>query len=317
MKWQTTTFQTLESSRIFPEKIVKRLKELHIDTLEDLYALSTIDSVKKQIVSLHDDESEILNSFQAMTTVQLDSKILKWFESAALFSPEHMKFGSKEPSEAMIQETEQALGREADLDYMLADLDVSEINHIDQLPPVRFQGNRGTCVAFGSIAVREFFKRRTDRLSEQYLYWGAKMRDGNPENSGTWIRFAMECLEDEGACLDREWPYNKEITASEHQGSPPANVIQAAKRYRVPQTVPINPKSVNDLRSILLGNSRKKGRIISFSLPVFDSWYKNPITKITGRFPCPCPVKNTEAGTACVWWDSRTIRNGRAVVFLS
>jgi len=289
MKWKTKTFQALEPDQLFSAKIVQSLKEIHIDTLEDLYALFRIESMKDHFVSFFKEDQDVFQSVQAKATQEIHSDIIKWFDSAVSFTPEQMTFGCNEPTDAMIQESEQIMGPETDLDFMISELEASHVSHIHDLPPVRFQGDRGTCVAFGSVAVREFFDKKQDRLSEQYLYWGAKMRDGKPGDSGTWIRFAMDCLKEEGVCLDREWHYNPEIERSEHQGTPPDQAIKAAKAHRISEIIPINPKSVNDLRSVLLGNSRQKGRIISFSVPVFDSWYKNPITSLTGRFPMPLP----------------------------
>ena len=50
----------------------------------------------------------------------------------------------------------------------------------DRMPPVRDRGQRGTCVAFGSVALREYLLGSQDDFSEQFLYWACKELDGHP-----------------------------------------------------------------------------------------------------------------------------------------
>ena len=49
---------------------------------------------------------------------------------------------------------------------------------LDGLSPVKNQGERGTCVAFASVALREFLAGTDSALSEQFLYWACKELDG-------------------------------------------------------------------------------------------------------------------------------------------
>ena len=74
------------------------------------------------------------------------------------------------------------------------------VNLIDQMQPIRDQGERGTCVAFSSVAMREFMTRREHELSEQFFYWACKQRDGTPNESGTSLKVAARIVRNEGVC---------------------------------------------------------------------------------------------------------------------
>ena len=52
MKWQHDTFNTLEPRDVFSATIVEQLKTLHINTFEDLFALTAIDSLR-ELLSKH------------------------------------------------------------------------------------------------------------------------------------------------------------------------------------------------------------------------------------------------------------------------
>ena len=81
-----------------------------------------------------------------------------------------MPFDCNEPTEAMIQDLGILQEQETAGDFLLTQLESSQINHIHGLLPIRSQGRRGTCVAFGTVAMREFLEEKRRGLSEQYLY---------------------------------------------------------------------------------------------------------------------------------------------------
>lgn len=78
------------------------------------------------------------------------------------------------------------------------------------LPPVRDQGQRGTCVAFAVTAAHEVARTAgaavTEDLSEEALFWGCKLIDGN-WNSGTRFASAAAALGATGQPLEATWPY--------------------------------------------------------------------------------------------------------------
>lgn len=81
--------------------------------------------------------------------------------------------------------------------------------------PVRDQGDRGTCVAFGAAAALELSILGTQNgtppdMSEQFLYWAIKTgtRDPDPGIDGSLLEFAHEALGSIGICTEGHWPYN-------------------------------------------------------------------------------------------------------------
>lgn len=79
------------------------------------------------------------------------------------------------------------------------------------LPAVRDQGQRGTCVAFAVTAAHEVARSVgiavSEDLSEEALFWGCKIVDGN-WTSGTSLGSATAALGVTGQPLEGAWPYN-------------------------------------------------------------------------------------------------------------
>ena len=296
MKWKHTAFQPIASAGHLSETLVKQLQDLHIETFEDLVALTRIESLSSL---LHSCLNLTPDSFDGIFNRESSGYGLKheWLlKSLTAEALKEMPFDCNEPTEAMIQELGIFQEQETAGDFFLTQLKAAQVNHIPDLLPIRSQGRRGTCVAFGAAAMREFLEKERCNLSEQYLYWSAKIHDGQENNPGTWIRFAMEALENEGVCLEKEWPYNSETGKTEHQGPPPYIAIKGAENFKITKKIAVNPKSVNDLRAVLLGQNGQKGRIISFAVPVFKSWHSNPITYKTGRIVMPLPGEDHMGG---------------------
>jgi hypothetical protein len=289
MEWRSKEYRHLSTiSEISPE-LVEALSEIHIETLEDLIAYYGIPSLGEELCNHLPCEMEWLNSLisehRRTITSDIELDLLAPIPDELL---EEFSFDCLEPTQEMVREIT-APEEEESGEFYLALMPTDEVNHIPGLFDIRSQGKRGACVAFGTVAMREFLSRKKYELSEQYLYWGAKMRDGKPESKGTWVRYAMQCLEENGVCLRTEWPYNQLPVETEHQGPPPRKAVQGAKRFIISKKISINPRSVNDLRSIIHGNEKLSGRVISFAIPVFRSWHQNPITYRTGRIVMPLP----------------------------
>ncbi len=170
-------------------------------------------------------------------------------------------------------------------------------NMIAQMPPIRDQGRRGTCVAHAVLAVVEHKATVAGRyadMSEQHLYYLCKQNDGDPNDEGTWIAVAMAVLNRDGCCTEVTWPYvSAVIPGNEGQGPPPASAAVEALTYREPNTFQIAGTAVHDLKSELL-----QGRCVAFDVPVFNSWYLNTGVTQSGDIVLPFPGERPVGGHA-------------------
>lgn len=170
-----------------------------------------------------------------------------------------------------------------------------EVNLIPQMPPVRYQGNRPTCVAFAALSAFEHYKRRMgdhQDFSEQFLYWSCKERDGDRDGRGTNLGIAIPLLRDDGCCTEATWPYNSEPrAANEGQGPPPEDAQLEALDNRISTFKKLIPKSVLDLKRELAS-----GCPVAFSVPSYQSWFKNIWVSYTGDIVLPTPGDSVEGG---------------------
>ncbi len=182
----------------------------------------------------------------------------------------------------------------------------------DRMQPVRDQGERGTCVAFASVALREFLLSKRDDLSEQFMYWGCKELDGLPD-AGTYIHTAMTVFAQYGVCPESVWPYEPHQTASEGQGPPPRGARDAAQAFRLASARTVEPGLVLHYKHVLAGEDGKGGMPVTFGVLVFDSWYMSPETHRTGKITLPLPGEQPAGGHAmCVvgYVDDDTVPGG-------
>lgn len=170
-------------------------------------------------------------------------------------------------------------------------------NLIGQMPAVRDQGDRGTCVAHASLAAVEQLRTSSGQfqeMSEQFLYWNCKQNDGFPNGYGTWIGVAMPLLQRDGCCLEAMWPYNGAlIPGNESHTPPPPGAAADALTHRIAQFHQLPPTSVVDIKRELV-----RGRAVPFSIPVFNSWYDNPAVRSSGDIVLPFPGEARAGGHA-------------------
>jgi hypothetical protein len=166
---------------------------------------------------------------------------------------------------------------------------------IARMPPVRNQQGRGTCVAHACAAAREYLlgpASPTGDLSEQFLYWACKQRDGVP-GEGTWIKVAMAVLRDQGVCEEAVWPYNpNKIPGNEGQGPPPANAAPEAAAYRIAKGDLVEPRWVDELKKALAD-----GKPVAFAVPVYNYWMTEPI-RSSGDIRMPLSTDKALGGHA-------------------
>ena len=170
------------------------------------------------------------------------------------------------------------------------------VSLIDRFPAVRDQGQRGTCVAFATVACLESrlagASAKARRRSEQFLYWACKEVDGIPNQEGTQLSAARKALEGRGVCLDSTWKYEPMPTGpDEGQGPPPDVAVAEAKRARWPGTAVLGP-DVDALRAQL-----DQGRPIVLGVKTFPNW-DFPTVADTGEINMPLPNALSDGGHA-------------------
>ncbi len=171
------------------------------------------------------------------------------------------------------------------------------VSLLANMPAIKDQGERGTCVAFASLAVVENLSTTQGAyadLAEEFLYWDCKQNDGDPTGEGTYVGVAMPALQRDGCCLGATWPYNPSTMAgNEGQGPPPAGAQTEALGHRIASYNQLAPTSVQDIRREL-----QRGRCVAFSIPVFNSWYRNGEVTRTGDIVLPIPGEANVGGHA-------------------
>jgi len=171
------------------------------------------------------------------------------------------------------------------------------IRLIDRMSSIRDQGQRGTCVAFGSVALREFLLDDRKELSEQFLYWACKELDGHP-GPGTYIHTAMSALAQYGVCRQSLWPYNPQQMDDEGQGPPPEQANEDARFYRLESSRTVEPNLIIHYKNVLAGDGNTRGMPVTFGSLVFNSWYMSSETHRTGKITLPLPGESPSGGHA-------------------
>lgn len=169
----------------------------------------------------------------------------------------------------------------------------SSVNLADRLGPARDQGERGTCVAFALVALREIIAGNTSDLSEQFLYWACKQNDGAPQTRGTWLQVGVDVLQDYGVCPQEIWPYSPEQrTGNEAHDPLPSGADQQALSWRIVEQNQLSGRLVQPLKSALAG-----GQPVATAVTVFSFWKKRPVTR-TGKIRLPLPDELSEESHA-------------------
>jgi hypothetical protein len=171
-------------------------------------------------------------------------------------------------------------------------------NFVSDFLPIKDQGERGTCVAYASGAALEQYQFTNTgakvAYSEQFTYWNCKQNDGNPNSVGTWLGVAFPLLKKDGCCLATTWPYvGTIIPGNESQAPPPANAGTQASGFRIPGFNNLAPTSVTSIKAELL-----RRRAVSFTIPVYNSWYLSAAVRLSGNIIMPTPGEAVTGGHA-------------------
>jgi hypothetical protein len=172
-----------------------------------------------------------------------------------------------------------------------------DVNLISEMPPIRNQQNRGTCVAFASVACLEhclLAQHPALDLSEQFLYWASKQHDGDSNVVGTYVSVAIPLLAADGCCEEIVWPYNgNQVPGNESQGPPPANAQQAAGKYKAPRYNELTATDIAAIKQELALN-----RCVAVNVAYFAESWESTDTRSTGNITLPVPGGQTDDGHA-------------------
>jgi hypothetical protein len=181
---------------------------------------------------------------------------------------------------------------------------------VADMPPTRSQGSRSTCSAFSSIAAFEHNVRKhpapfgqllldLSDCAEAWLYFRCKTADAN-NVPGTLVSTAYKSLLNDGSVPEIHWPYQPNQPAVENGGPPPflpeAGLLGIGAQTRIKEGRALNGRSVADFRAAI-----NDERAVTFWVPVFDSWVKNPWSSMLGLITLPVPNETSSAAHAmCV-----------------
>ena len=259
----------------FHQGVTERLSELGINDAEQLVAVTAVPKVLEGL-------SQHLKVAPAELTQAVESARQTLPEQLAseLSRPVQTQFalGAFDPTPASNAATAKLMPKGLAAKALPAALPTS-VNHAGSMGPVKNQGSRGTCVAFGSTAMHEYWNHvigRPQKFSEQFLYEEIKRVDGHPNDCGTWLVYAVQVLKNLGECLESVWGYNPNQPCN-HNGTEPANARANAAQFKITANM-LNAKDVHAIKAALAGNSN-----VPFCIPVYNSWYQSAETKRTGR----------------------------------
>lgn len=146
---------------------------------------------------------------------------------------------------------------------------MSRLDRRAELAPTKDQGRRGTCVAFAMTAGHELLRQDGLDLSEEFLHWAAKQRDGLPAVAeGTTLAAVAGALAELGQPPEALWPYDdgRDQRAADYR--PPDGVCAAALARRTGGGEAVPPK-VPAIRAAL-----DRGLAVLLGIRLYLPWYE-------------------------------------------
>lgn len=270
--------------------IVHESEEAALMALQALYSISTIEEVAA--LAHLDDKSKTTLVKELGLPAATARRILKTFRTNRL-GKENLQEWER------FQRFEYHLGCEIDLNApppveppgtLSAPPPTSApppaVNLISEdMPPIRNQQARGTCVSFTSVAALEYYfgkfrhERRLD-LSEQFEFWNMVSHTGQCN-----LQVGFPLLQSSGVCRASTWPYNPNPGPSpDDQGPPPAFAVEEAQAFSCRSTRQLSPRSIADIQHAL-----QRSRIVGIAIPVYDSWFRSGAVRRDGNITVPLP----------------------------
>lgn len=157
--------------------------------------------------------------------------------------------------------------------------------------PVGDQGNVGSCTAFATSGLMEYFynknaSNQSPLFSEKFIYYATRVNvEGWPanEDSGCYLRDSLKCVNKYGASLESQFPYLLPgQISSDYAQSPPPSVYKSALSYKVSQYLSVpslnTQQSLDNLKAMLANGTAFVGGILCYS---------NFFNDVNGAIPIP------------------------------
>ncbi|MCS6880934.1 MAG: C1 family peptidase [Oscillochloridaceae bacterium] len=163
------------------------------------------------------------------------------------------------------------------------------------LPPPGNQGVRNSCVAFTLAALFQARSGDPTDLSEQFLYWACKERDGIRGDVGTDPLVGVRVLQDLGICTETTWPYRPAPSDPIRPGHerPPAQAFDEARLRRVTAFRKLPAKGVLQIKEALA-----QGHPVLLGLYIWEHWNGSWQGRALGRVRFPLPGEARRGGHA-------------------
>jgi len=137
-----------------PTAVTSRLADLGIGDAEQLAAAASISGTRESLIDyLQISDRELDAILQSAT-----SALPQAMQSTVEVEQAPLALGGMEPTDEILEEM-QMMMTETPVTLDVAALPTS-VNYALQMPAIRNQGGRGTCVAFAMTAVHEFYRIR-------------------------------------------------------------------------------------------------------------------------------------------------------------
>ncbi|NTW03860.1 MAG: C1 family peptidase, partial [Oscillochloris sp.] len=177
---------------------------------------------------------------------------------------------------------------------------VEPLTKAKNTPAPQSQGNRNTCVAFTLAAAVQILSGDPTDLSEQFLYYLCKEKDGVPGDVGTRPDLAVQLLQEVGICTEATWPYQAEPNHSQPGGpTPPTPAYNEAKRRRITGFTQLPAKGNSGLTQIQA--QLAAGKPVLIGMPIYEHWNGSTQGKLLGRVRAALPGERQLGGHAmCV-----------------
>lgn len=169
-------------------------------------------------------------------------------------------------------------------------------SHLSKMSPIRNQGQRGACVSFGTVAVKEWQEKKQRKLktfydlSEEFVYDQIKLPGG-----GAFMRDAFKAVYNTGVCQEKMLPY---INVPDQQDSiiwkPSKTVLANAKNYKVESYARI--ESIDEICQSIAVN----GPCITGIPWAYDWFWPDVLQKDSDGFPVIKTFSGGVAGGHCI-----------------